>query len=111
MCSLSEIWQRVQQFERTLQKKLRGPPSGSSDSDDSFAALSEITAPEVVDREDEPDHIFLEQTRPGTGSDIFTRLSEVSAPEPVQKQQNNENPRRPSLEQSISTLQRKRHSR
>lgn len=41
----------------------------------------------------------------------FAALSEVAAPEPVQKQQHTAGPRLPSLEESISTLQKRRHSR
>lgn len=58
MCSPSYMWQHLQHFARTFQNKPSESPTNSSDSD-SFAALSKATAPEIVNREDEPDHVYL----------------------------------------------------
>lgn len=104
MYSPSYMWQHLQHFVRTLQNKPSESPTDFSDSD-SFVALSKVTAPEIVDREDEPDHVYLEQTRSGTESDILSHLSEVAAPKPVQ-QKHSTDLRHPSLEGNISTFQR-----
>ena len=82
----------------------------NSDDDDNFAALSEIAAPDPVNREVEIGHVYLDQAVSGTESDIFSRLSEVAAPEPVQRR-NSTDPQRPSLEDNILYLSRRNHSR
>lgn len=115
MCIPFHIWQHLQIFASTL---LQGNSCGNqamltpsnSDDDDNFAALSEIAAPDPVNREVEIGHVYLDQAVSGTESDIFSRLSEVAAPEPVQRR-NSTDPQRPSLEDNILYLSRRHHSR
>ncbi|KAE8138580.1 hypothetical protein BDV38DRAFT_281884 [Aspergillus pseudotamarii] len=86
------------------------PTSSETDSDDEYAALSEVGAPEPVDREQHPYHseINLEQALSLSGSDIFSHLSEVCAPSPVPREDNSLY-RRASLEDHLSALRKHHH--
>jgi hypothetical protein len=75
--------------------------------DDSYAALSEIAAPEPVERFSETElarHPSLEQGYENSRGDYYGALSEVAAPEPIERLTEEETARHPSLEQSLSRI-------
>lgn len=80
----------------------------SEDSDDDpYAALSEITAPEPVERLSEIElarHPSLEQGYANSRGDSFGNLSELAAPEPVERLTEDETARHPSLERRLSRV-------
>ncbi|KAL4781668.1 hypothetical protein BJX76DRAFT_334865 [Aspergillus varians] len=102
-------------IKRTAQNKNHGnTPGQDSDEEDPCGALSEVAAPEPVQRltpEDLARHPSLEQrlsdiSRSGHNSedDIYETLSELAAPEPIERVSESERARRPSLEQSLSRV-------
>lgn len=75
--------------------------------DDPYAALSEIAAPEPVERLSEAElarHPSLEQGYENSRDDYYGALSEVAAPEPVERLTEEEMARHPSLEQRLSRI-------
>jgi hypothetical protein len=75
--------------------------------DDPYAALSEIAAPEPVERFSEAElarHPSLEQGYANSRGDYYGNLSEVAAPEPVERLTEDEIARHPSLEQRLSRI-------
>ncbi|KAE8383896.1 hypothetical protein BDV26DRAFT_3141 [Aspergillus bertholletiae] len=91
-------------------RSARESTSSETDSDDEYAALSEVGAPEPVDREQPPldSEIYLEQALSLSGSDIFSHLSEVCAPSPVPREDSSLY-RRASLEDHLSALRKHHH--
>lgn len=85
-------------------------PGDSSDGEP-YGALSEVAAPEPVERLSEAElarHPSLEQRLSGRdrGTDndegVYWSLSEIAAPEPVERRSEQEIARHPSLEQRLS---------
>lgn len=78
------------------------------DSDsDPYAALSEVAAPEPVERLSEMElarHPSLEQGYANSRSDPYGNLSEVAAPEPIERLTEEEMARHPSLERRLSRI-------
>ncbi|KAL2849913.1 hypothetical protein BJY01DRAFT_245711 [Aspergillus pseudoustus] len=84
----------------------------SEDGQDPWDALSEVAAPEPVQRlspEEQARRPSLEQRLSDMSNsghdredDIYENLSELAAPEPIEKLSESEMARRPSLEQSLS---------
>ncbi|KAJ5392064.1 hypothetical protein N7509_007554 [Penicillium cosmopolitanum] len=75
--------------------------------DDPYAALSEIAAPEPVERISEAElarHPSLEQGYANSRGDYYGALSEVAAPEPIERLTEEETARHPSLEQRLSRI-------
>jgi hypothetical protein len=117
MCKFLHLRQRFHVFaffSDSSNHDVRTQPQEESESssDDLFAALSEVSAPEPVDREEDVRFhtVSLEETLSHTGSDRFSCLSEVAAPEPVQRRDSRSRPGRPSLEDNFAKVSRKRHS-
>lgn len=81
-------------------------PQGHEDSDsDPYGALSEIAAPEPIERLSEAElarHPSLEQGYEIFRWDLYGALSEIAAPEPVQRLSEEELARHPSLERRLS---------
>ena len=89
----------------------REATDSETDSDDEYAALSEVGAPEPVDRGQLPhddSELHLEQALARSGSDILSHLSEVCAPSPVPREDSPLH-RRASLEDHLSALRTHHH--
>lgn len=75
--------------------------------DDPYAALSEIAAPEPVERLSEAQlarRPSLEQGYANCRGDYYGTLSEIAAPEPVKRLTEEEMARHPSLEHRLSRI-------
>lgn len=83
-------------------------PQESEDSDDDFCgALTEVAAPEPVERMSEAElarHASLEQGYADSRDDPYGALSEVAAPGPVERRSEEELARHPSLERRLSRI-------
>ncbi|KAJ5190216.1 uncharacterized protein N7498_009201 [Penicillium cinerascens] len=83
-------------------------PQESEDSDDDFCgALTEVAAPEPVERMSEAElarHPSLEQGYADSRDDPYGALSEIAAPGPVERCSEEEMARHPSLERRLSRI-------
>lgn len=101
---MGNVFSKQNSHKRRESPAPREPPA---DSEDSWSALSEVAAPEPIDREDQAQRVpSLEETLSQDGSDPDHGLSEVAAPEPSPRDEEGLS-RRSSLDENLAASGRR----